>query len=90
MFLREYVKDANDFAISTGRLLDGSSATGSLSGSIANWADVKAQALDMLGIILSDFDVHNVPLIVTDQYGKFIPGANGYAQLVMAPDANFI
>ena len=36
----------------------------------------------------SDFDVHNVPLLLTDQYGKFIPGANGYAQLVMAPDAD--
>ena len=41
----------------------------------------------MLGIQLDDFDVHNVPLLLTDQYGKFIPGANGYAQLVMAPDA---
>ena len=28
----------------------------------------------MLGIILTDFDVHNVPLLRTDQYGKFIPG----------------
>ena len=80
VFLREYVKDPR-CAVSTGRLLDGSAATGSLSGSIANWADVKAQAIDMLGIILTDFDVHNVPLLVTDQYGKFIPGANGFAQL---------
>ena len=31
---------------------------------------------------MSDFDVHNVPLLVTDQYGKFIPGADGYAQVV--------
>lgn len=86
VFLREYVKDSSNHAVSTGRLLDGSAATGSLSGSIGNWADVKIQAKEMLGIILNDFDVHNAPLLLTDQYGKFIPGANGYAQLVMAPD----
>ena len=86
VFLREYVKDGSGHAVSTGRLLDGSTVTGSLIGSIGNWADVKIQAKEMLGIILNDFDVHNVPLLLTDQYGKFIPGANGYAQLVMAPD----
>ncbi len=37
----------------------------------------------MLGISLNDFDVHNVPLLLTDQYGKFIPGANGYAQVAI-------
>ena len=84
VFLREYVHDASGRAVSTGKLLDGTVATGSVAGAIANWTDVKAQALTMLGIKLSDFDVHNVPLLVTDQYGKFIPGANGYAQLVMA------
>lgn len=88
VFLREYVKDANGHAVSTGSFLDGSAASGSVEGAIGNWAEVKAQALEMLGINLSDFDVHNVPLLLTDQYGKFIPGANGYAQLVMAPDAS--
>ncbi|MEQ1535734.1 MAG: peroxidase family protein [Burkholderiaceae bacterium] len=88
VFLREYVKDANGDAVSTGRLLDGSAATGSLSGSISNWADVKAQAKEMLGIILTDFDVHNVPLLLTDQYGKFIPGANGFAQV--ATETGFV
>ena len=63
-------------------MLDGSTASGSVAGAIGNWAEVKAQALDMLGIILTDFDVHNVPLLKTDQYGKFIPGPNGYAQIV--------
>jgi len=94
VFLREYAKVDVDgagpngpVAVSTGRLLDGSAATGSLAGAVGNWAEVKAQALDMLGIRLSDFDVHDVPLLKTDQYGKFIPGPNGYAQMVMAPDA---
>jgi hypothetical protein len=80
VFLREYVMTA-DGAVSTGRFLDGSAATGSVDGAIGNWAEVKAQAKEMLGIILDDFDVHNVPLLLTDQYGKFIPGANGYAQV---------
>jgi Ca2+-binding RTX toxin-like protein len=91
VFLREYAKDENGHAVSTGKLLDGGSidgVTGNVAGAIGNWAEVKAQALTMLGINLSDFDVHNVPLLLTDQYGKFIPGANGYAQIVMAPDAD--
>ena len=87
VFLREYVKDAAGHAVSTGRLLDGTAASGSTNGAIGNWGEVKAQAKEMLGIILNDFDVHNCPLLLTDQYGKFIPGANGYAQMVMAPDA---
>jgi hypothetical protein len=87
VFLREYTRiDTNgiaggDLTVSTGNLIDGAMA-----GSIGNWGEVKAQALTMLGINLSDFDVHNVPLLLTDQYGKFIPGANGFAQIVMKPD----
>ncbi|NII57248.1 peroxidase family protein [Sphingomonas aerolata] len=85
VFLREYkfsvdsdddgVKDSH--AISTGRLLDGAI------GGMANWAETKAQALTMLGIRLDDYDVHNVPLLLTDAYGRFIPGANGYAQIML-------
>ena len=71
---------------STGSLLDGSTASGSVDGAVANWAEVKAQALTMLGINLSDFDVHDVPLLATDAYGEMILGPNGFAQLVMAPD----
>jgi Ca2+-binding RTX toxin-like protein len=78
VFLREYVKDANGNAVSTGHLLDGTKV-----GSIANWGEVKAQAIAMLGIKLDDFDVHNVPLLETDQYGKFIPGTNGYAKVTV-------
>jgi Ca2+-binding RTX toxin-like protein len=94
VFLREYVKVDIDgaggngpVAIATGRLLDGTAASGSVAGAIGNWGEVKAQALTMLGIKLDDFDIHNAPLLVTDQYGKFIPGTHGYAQLVMAADA---
>ena len=92
VFLREYAKvdlgnGLGPTAVSTGRLIDGSVASGSSAGAIGNWGEVKAQALTMLGIKLDDFDVNNVPLLLTDQYGKFIPGAHGYAQLVMKADA---
>ena len=35
----------------------------------------------MLGLKLNDFDVHDVPVLRADEYGKFIPGTNGYAQV---------
>ena len=84
VFLRDYAMVdidsdtvAGPVAVATGRLLDG---TG---GKIANWGEVKAQAQDKLGLTLSDFDVHDVPLLVADPYGKFIPGSNGFAQVVV-------
>jgi Ca2+-binding RTX toxin-like protein len=84
VFLREYnmidiAADgvAGPVAASSGRLLDGSG------GKIANWAEVKAQSQNMLGLTLSDHDVNDVPLLVTDPYGKFIAGSNGFAQVVV-------
>lgn len=82
VFLREYEFSvdsngdgiADSHALATGRLLDGAH------GGIANWGEVKAQAL-MLGIKLTDADVLNVPLLRTDAYGEFIRGPNGYAQI---------
>ncbi|OGB28861.1 MAG: hypothetical protein A3I16_03615 [Burkholderiales bacterium RIFCSPLOWO2_02_FULL_66_35] len=77
VFLREYMAHpVTGDTIATGHLLDGAN------GGIANWAEVKAQAITFLGIALDDFDVLNVPLLRTDPYGKFIPGANGYAQII--------
>ena len=90
VFLREYVRVdvtpgdgiANPVTLATGNLLNGG-----LDGkAIANWAEVKAQAKAMLGIELVDTDIHNVPVLMTDPYGRFIPGPNGYAQLLMQPD----
>ncbi len=91
VFLREYVRVdptpndgiANPLTFATGRLLNG----GADGKAIANWAEVKAQAKAMLGIELVDTDIHNVPVLKTDPYGKFIPGPNGYAQMLMQPDA---
>ena len=71
VFLREYALERSGDAVATGKMLEGAN------GGIPNWAEVKAQALAMLGIELNDFDVHDVPLLRTDQYGKFIPDPNG-------------
>ena len=67
--------------VATGKLIEGGN------GGMATWADVKAQAADLLGIQLVDSDVGNIPLLATDQYGKFIPGPNGFPQMVF-PGAN--
>src|SRR5690606_28858999 len=46
------------------------------------WADVKAQALNVFGIVLDDMDVHAVPMVLADPYGRFVPGDNGFPLLV--------
>ena len=43
----------------------------------------RQQAATMLGIRLTDNDVFDVPLILTDPYGHFKPGANGFPRLVL-------
>jgi hypothetical protein len=85
VFLREYALDGAGRPVSTGRLLNSPNGDG-----LATWADVKAQARDMLGIELTDGDVLNVPLLRTDAYGKFIPDANGYAQVIVGLGADGI
>lgn len=83
VFLREYHLDANGRPVATGKMLDGQN------GGLATWADIKAQARDMLGIELTDGDALNIPLIRTDAYGKFIPDpGTGFAQVIvgLGPD----
>ncbi|MGZ9739694.1 peroxidase family protein [Pseudomonas sp. GNP012] len=92
VFLREYVLNAAGDPVATGRLITnrdlgadgvfGTSDDGAADG-MATWAVVKAQARDMLGINLTDADVHNVPLLATDAYGNFIRGPNGMPQVVI-------
>src|SRR5690606_28344210 len=84
VFLREYVAGPDGKPIDTGYLL------GHADKRMGTWADVKEQARELLGIDLSDSDVGNVPLIATDEYGNFIRGANGYAQLVVGLGADGI
>ncbi len=77
VFLREYVMTANG-PVATGKALDGAA------GGLPTWAEVKAQAAEMLGITLEDVHVGNLPLLATDPYGNFIPGPGGFPQVVMA------
>ncbi len=92
VFLRAYALDADGEPVATGKLIinrdlgaDGQFGTADdvEIGGMATWAEVKAQARDMLGINLTDADVGNVPLLATDPYGNFIPGPNGFPQVVM-------
>jgi len=78
VFLRQYALNADGKPVSTGKMIDGA-----VPGNIGNWAEVKAQAANMLGIGLVDADVFNVPLLATDLYGYFKRGPNGFAQMVM-------
>jgi len=68
---------SNNRPIATGRILDGAVA-----GNIANWAEVKKQAANKLGIKLVDMDIHDVPLLLTDEYGMFLRSSTGFPQIV--------
>jgi Ca2+-binding RTX toxin-like protein len=79
VFLREFEADALGKAVPTGRLLDRAAG-----GGLATWKDVKAQARTLLGIELDDQDILDVPLLKTDEYGRFIPHpTTGLAQIVV-------
>jgi len=78
VFLREYESGANGAPHATGRLIEG------VNGGMAKWRDVKAQARNILGILLTDADLLDVPQVVVDPYGNFVPGANGFPQLITA------
>ena len=84
VFLRQYVLNADGEPVATGRLIEGAN------GGMATWGELKVQARDMLGIILTDSDVGNVPLLRTDQYGNFIPSANGTPQIITGIGADGI
>ncbi len=75
VFLREFVPSANG-PVETGRMLEGPG------GGLATWDAVQLQARTVLGIELSDQDVLNVPLLMTDAYGHFERGTNGFPQIV--------
>ena len=84
VFLREYAMTGTPARpVVTGRFIDGG---GLINGvpvkNIGNWSEVKAQAATRLGIQLVDTDIFNIPLLLTDPYGRFIPGANGFPQFV--------
>jgi Ca2+-binding RTX toxin-like protein len=84
VFLREYRMNAAGKTVASGRLLDRPDG-----GGLARWQDVKDQAKELLGIELDDRDLLNVPLVKTDQYGRFIPHpTTGFAQIVRTAGNN--
>ena len=84
VFLREY-EMGPDGPEATGELIHG------VNGGMATWAQLKAQARDMLGIDLRDTDVGNLPLLRTDPYGNFIPDpATGMPQIVIGIGGDMI
>ncbi|MGL4404257.1 MAG: peroxidase family protein, partial [Notoacmeibacter sp.] len=85
VFLRQY-EMVGGRPVATGHLIEGG---GAAAGGMATWGEVKAQA-KMLGILLTDSDVGNVPLLRTDAYGNFIPNAAGFAQIITGIGADGI
>jgi Ca2+-binding RTX toxin-like protein len=92
VFLREYRFNADGIAgtaddkrpQSTGRMIDGGGTIGAVPvKNIGNWAEVKAQAANLLGIALVDRDVFNIPLIAADPYGRFLRGPKGFPLMIM-------
>ena len=71
------------FPKNSGRLLDGYGDDRLLDtaddGGLATWNTVKEQAARKLAIRLDDQDGNNIPMILSDVYGNFIPGARGFA-----------
>ena len=65
--------------VDTGQLITGAGGDG-----MADWAGVKAQALERLGIVLTDTDVTNVPMLARRPVRQLRPGPNGYPQIVTA------
>ncbi|MEO6200853.1 MAG: peroxidase family protein, partial [Cryobacterium sp.] len=72
VFVRKYVDNSAGRPVSTGKLIGG--PAGDTAGGMATWAIIKAQSADMLGLLLEDKDVLDVPMLAVDAYGKFIPG----------------
>src|SRR3954454_21825508 len=92
VFLRAYALNAQGKPIQTGLMLDNqqfcaprpTGIPGDNICNVGNWNDVKHQASTMLGIQLVDQDIFDVPLLLTDPYGHFKPGPNGFPQMVTA------
>ena len=68
-----------NYPVATGKLLDGA-----IAGNIANWSEIKKQAANKLGIQLVDMDIHEVPLLLTDEYGRFLRSASKFPQVVVS------
>ncbi|MFM6980383.1 MAG: peroxidase family protein [Micrococcales bacterium] len=61
----------------------------SANGGMPTWRDIKAQTL-LLGFKLTDNDASSVPVMATDQYGKFIPSSTGFPQMLYTDGTQFV
>ena len=85
VFVRQYVLGGDGKPVATGKLIEGGN------GGMATWAELKVEAKDKLGILLTDDDVGKVPLLRTDQYGNFIPHpVTGFAQVITGIGADLV
>ena len=58
-------------------------------GGLATWRDIKAQA-KLLGFNLTDYDARSIPVIATDQYGKFIRAANNFPMMLFTNGSSYV
>lgn len=85
IFTREFVNNNLGRPVSTGKFLS------SADGGLPTWEMVKTQAATMLGLQLADSNVGNIPMILSDPYGKFIPGPlRGLPQYVTTTPGVFV
>ena len=93
ILLRHYeVNAVSGMLENSGHLMNGFGLDGILDttddGGMATWDAAQLQAEQKFGIILDDQDGNNIPMILSDPYGKFIRGpVSGLPQLVTAIDA---
>ncbi|MCG2624555.1 Ig-like domain-containing protein [Arthrobacter sp. I2-34] len=80
VFLREYELSDDGKPVATGRMAEGT--PNGTKGGMSTWKDLKGQAAAKLGLLLSDADVANIPLLATDQYGRFLRGPHGLPQYI--------
>lgn len=86
--------DNTGVPVATGRLLGGLAAGETYTGSpdgrtgMATWRSTKLQAARELGLQLVDTDALDVPALLTDPYGQFVPGPNGFPQYVCTPNGD--
>jgi hypothetical protein len=87
-FLREY-EMVGGKPVATGKLLGGEPVAddpatpvdeSETDPGMATWATTKKQAAEKLGLLLDDNDVLDIPMLVADAYGNFVPGPNGLPQ----------
>jgi|GEM_PF-1607535 len=72
-----------------GTLTSANGGTDIGNGGLATWREIKAQAR-LLGFNLTDYDARSIPVIATDQYGKFIPAANHFPMMLFTNGSSYV